>query len=58
MEIPAVGTFLIRKNLAAVSFSLYLLKDTKGLLKVPINDRKEFYMKKISKDKVNKLLAI
>ena len=41
MDIPNVGTFLLRSGMAAVAFNEYLLRETKLISRKPVEERKQ-----------------
>ena len=52
MEIPNVGVFRVRSGIAAVTFSEFLLKDTKGVTNKSITEKKLKGEMKLTKDTI------
>lgn len=56
MEIPAVGTFYIRKKYAAIYFNQFIKNDCLGLFKIPVNERKQnINQSQLTKADINKI---
>ena len=52
MEIPNVGVFRIRNGVSAVTFSEYLLRDTKGITNKPVTEKKQRGVMSLTKDTI------
>ena len=54
MEIPNVGIFRVRNNVSAVTFSEFLLRDTKGITNKSLNEKKSKGEMTLTKDTIKK----
>ena len=58
MEIPSIGTFLVRNGIAAVKFNEFIQRDTRNVLSQSIEERKTRGNFSLTKDNLKKFAIL